>query len=328
MIITKTPFRISFFGGGTDYPGWYEEHEGAVLSTTIDKYCYISARFLPPFFDHNYRVRYTIREETQTINEIQHPSVRECIRFSEIKSGIELQHNSDLPSGIGVGSSSSFTVGTLNALFGLKGQIVSKQNLAEDALYVEQKMIKENVGSQDQFAASFGGFNKILFTQDSIQVHPITTSNEMLKRLQSHLILFFTGQSRMASDIAQLQIEKTGQNKSQLHHIYSLVNTAINLLSSSNHNIEEFGSLLDETWKIKRGLTSKITNGSIDQIYETGIKSGALGGKLLGAGGGGCILFFIPPNYRNKIKSALNKLVHIPFKFEKNGSQVIYFSPS
>lgn len=325
MIISKTPFRISFFGGGTDYPVWYEENGGAVLNTTINKYCYISCRYLPPFFNYKYRTRYTKREETQGISEIKHPSVRECLKFLNIKEGIEMVHTSDLPSLSGIGSSSSFTVGFLNSLYALTGRMITKKQLALDAINVEQNLIKENVGSQDQVAAAFGGFNKISFARNrEISVQPITIGQEKLELLQEHLMLFFTGFSRVASDIAGEQIKKTPSKKKELGTMHKMVDEAINILNGSPERLPDFGKLLDETWKIKRSLTNLISNNQIDNIYETGLRAGALGGKLCGAGGGGFILFFASPEVQPRIKEKLKSLLYVPFRFETKGSQVIF----
>lgn len=328
MIITRTPFRISFFGGGSDYPIYYRENGGAVVSTTINKYCYIHCRYLPPFFDHKYRIRYTFREETQNISEIKHASVRECIKYLGLNKGIEVIHTSDIPAQSGIGSSSSFTVGFLSALYALKGQIVTKRQLARDAIDIEQNMIKENVGSQDQIAASYGGFNKIEFgLEPEFSVHPVTIGKEKLVNLQNHLMLFFTGFSRNASDIAKEQIRKTPEKKNELKTISDMSYEAINILNSSDSNIDDFGKLLHKSWMIKRNLTDKITSIEIDNIYQRALEAGALGGKLLGAGGGGCILFFVEPGLQHKVIEKLKNLVYIPFRFENLGSQIIYYEP-
>ena len=326
MIITRTPFRISFFGGGTDYPIWYNKHGGKVLSTSIDKYCYLTCRFLPPFFDHNYKISYAKLEEVMRLSQIDHPSVREVLKFMKLGRGIAISHDADLPARSGLGSSSSFTVGLLNALYGLRGEIITKSQLALDAIHVEQKKIKESVGSQDQFAAAFGGFNKIEFggAQEAI-VHPITVRKKRLKLLQDHLMIFFTGLSRKASDIAGVQIKNTHKKETELQEMMLMVDEAVKILNS-NGDIGDFGKLLNESWKIKRTLSSKITNSSIDKIYETGLKMGASGGKLLGAGAGGFILFFIKPELQPQLKKKLKKFLHVPFNFDNSGSRVIYHS--
>lgn len=327
MIITRTPLRISFFGGGTDYPLWYKDNGGAVLSTTINKYCYINCRYLPPFFTHKYRIRYVEREETQSISEIKHPSVRECLKFVNIEHGIEMMHTSDIPARSGVGSSSAFTVGFLHALNALKGKMITKRQLARDAINVEHNLIKESVGAQDQVAVAFGGLNKIEFGgEDGFYVHPITIPKEKIELLQSHLMLFFTGFSRNASDIAGEQIKKTPGLKSQLQEMQGMVDGAVEILNGSSSDIRDFGRLLHESWQIKRNLTRMISTSEIDAIYEAARSAGALGGKLLGAGGGGFILMFAEPQVQVKIKERLNKILHVPFSFEKLGSQVIMYS--
>lgn len=327
MIITRTPLRISFFGGGTDYPAWYKENGGAVLNTTINKYCYISCRYLPPFFNYKYRIRYIEREETQAVGEIKHPSVRECLKFMNIKHGIEMVHTSDIPARSGVGSSSAFTVGFLHALNALKGKMVTKRQLARNAIYVEHSLIKENVGAQDQVAVAFGGLNKIYFGGDDIfYVYPVTIPKERIDLFQSHLMLFFTGFSRNASDIAGEQIRKTSELKNELREMKGMVDKAIDILNSDSSDIKEFGKLLHDSWLIKRSLTHMISSNEIDAIYETARKAGALGGKLLGAGGGGFILLFACPSTQPKIKERLKNLIHVPFSFEKLGSQVVMYS--
>lgn len=327
MIITRTPFRISFFGGGTDYPQWYREHGGAVLSTTINKYCYISCRYLPPFFTHKNRIRYVEREETQTIDEIKHPSVRECLKFLDIRRGIEMVHTSDIPARSGVGSSSAFTVGFLQGLNALKGKMITKRQLACDAINVEHNLIKENVGVQDQVAVVFGGLNKIMFGgEDEFCVNPITITKEKSELLQSHLMLFFTGFSRDASDVAAEQIKRTMKLKNELYEMKGMVDTAVDILNSDCCDINDFGKLLHEAWQIKRGLTPMISTDSIDEIYETACRAGALGGKLLGAGGGGFFLFFVEPEIQCKVKEALKNILYVPFRFEKLGSQITMYS--
>lgn len=324
MIITRTPYRISFFGGGTDYPAWYEENGGAVLATSINKYSYISARFLPPFFKHKHRIVYSQQESVNNINEIDHPSVRETMRFLNVDKGLEIHHDGDLPAMSGLGSSSSFTVGLLNALSGLHGQTKNKRQLALDAIHIEQNMIRENVGSQDQTTAAFGSLNKIEFggTQ-KILVCPIVMRAERLKELENHLMLFFTDFPRNASKIAKEQIQLTPKKKTELTFIKQTVDEGINILQGNN-DINEFGKLLNNAWQVKRTLSSKITNPKLDSIYTTGIKAGATGGKLLGAGGGGFMLLFVKPELQKNVKEKLKKFLHVPFRFEHSGSQIIY----
>ncbi len=328
MIITRTPFRISFFGGGTDYPIWYKENGGKVLSTSINKYCHLICRRLPPFFSHKHRIVYSKTELPSSIDEIDHPSVRETLRFLKWKDGIEIVHYGDLPHMTGIGSSSSFTVGLLHSLYGLRGEMKTKDQLALDAIHVEQNLIKESVGSQDQTAAAFGGLNKIEFGgPQTITVNPVILSSEKLQNLQNHLMMFFTGFSRKASRIAAEQIKKTPQKGSELKIMEQMVDEAVGTLHHSQ-NIREFGKLLHQGWLLKKSLTSKISNPVIDDIYQTGLSAGAIGGKLLGAGGGGFMLFFAPPELHSKLKLKLKKLVQVPFEFENSGSQIIYYSPS
>ncbi|MCM8767604.1 MAG: kinase [Candidatus Omnitrophica bacterium] len=324
MVITRTPFRISFFGGGTDYPAWYRNNKGSVISTTIDKYCYISCRYLPPFFEHKHRVVYSLIENVKEISEIKHPAVRAVLEYMKIEEGLEIHHDGDLPARTGLGSSSSFTVGLLNALYALKGVMVSKEKLAKEAIFIEQEVLKENVGSQDQVAVAFGGLNKITFyPDDSFTVEPVILPPNRKEELQSHLLLYFTGFSRIASEVAAEQIKSIEKNKYELRIMQQMVDEAVNILSGGK-DLKEFGKLLDEAWKIKRTLTSKITNEYIDNIYEKAKKLGVIGGKLLGAGGGGFMLFFAPPELHHKIKQEISGLF-VPFKFENQGSQVIVY---
>lgn len=328
MVITKTPFRISFFGGGTDYPVWYEKNGGAVLSASINKYCYITLRHLPPFFDCKYRIRYREHEETKTIEEIKHPAVRESLRHLNFTKGLEMQHNADVPGMSGLGSSSAFTVGLLNGLYALQGKEITKKELAFDAIHIEQKKIKENVGSQDQTVAAFGGLNKIEFGgEEKIKVLPILLDARRLQEFQNHLMLVFTGYPRHASEIAAEQIKNTPHKEKELQALRGLVDEAYEVLVSDQKNIDEIGNLLHESWLLKRGLTDKISTPAIDQMYDLARKAGATGGKLLGAGGGGFMLLFACPEKQAKIKKALGGFLQVPFKFENGGSQVIYQLP-
>ena len=326
MIISRTPFRISFFGGGTDYPVWYKENQGAVLSTTIDKYCYITVRYLPPFFPHKYRIIYSKIEAVKNIEEILHPAVRETLKFLDVNKGIEIHHDGDLPAKTGMGSSSAFTVGLLNSLYALRGIMVSKDQLAKEAIHIERDVLQENVGSQDQIATSYGGFNKINFNgNDKFRIEPIIITKDKTNQLENHLMLYFTGFSRIASKVAQAQIKNTPQKKRELTLMYQMVDEAISILTE-NKNILEFGKLLNETWKLKRSISNKISNPIIDNIYETALKAGAIGGKLLGAGGGGFMIFFVPPKKQPKVREALKSLLEVPFNFESEGSQIIYYN--
>lgn len=320
FIISRTPYRVSFFGGGTDYPAWHRENSGAVLATSINKYCYLLCRWLPPFFAHKHRVVYSEIEMPNEIDEIRHPSVRETLKFMGIKNGIEIHHAGDLPHRAGMGTSSAFTVGLLYALYTLKGIRPTKQQLALDAIYIEQKKIKETVGSQDQVISAYGGFNRIDFRgKDNIKVTPIQSNR--LKELEACLMLFFTGFSRTASKIAQDQIDKIRNNRSILLEMYAMVDEGIKILTSERRLIE-FGRLLGESWKLKRRLAEKVSTDYIDYIYSNAISASAVGGKLLGAGGGGFILFFVEPDAQAKVKQKLSSLLQVPFKFEHGGSRM------
>jgi D-glycero-alpha-D-manno-heptose-7-phosphate kinase len=327
MIISRTPFRISFFGGGTDYPIWYRDNGGVVLNTTIDKYCYISCRFLPPFFDYKYRIRYSLREEKGDIDEIQHPAVRECLKFMRIKQGIEMVHTSDLPARSGIGSSSAFTIGFLNALYALAGRMVGKRRLASNAIYVEQDVVGESVGSQDQVAASFGGFNRIEFNgKENFIVQPVTLNRKRITELQNHLMFFFTGFSRTASEIVVEQIRNTASKATELKNMSEMVDEAVEILNNGNTDIEGFGKLLDESWRLKRSLSSRVSTDAVDKMYEVALNAGAIGGKLCGAGGGGFMLLFVPPRKQRQVRKALDKFLHVPFNFETLGSQIIVYA--
>ncbi len=327
MIITRTPFRVSFFGGGSDFPAFYDEHGGAVLSTSIDKYCYITVRELPPFFDHKYRIRYTKREEVNSIVDIQHPSVRACLIHRGITEGLEVLHTSDIPAMSGIGSSSAFTVGLLHALSALKDESIAKSELCQDALHVEQHMLQENVGSQDQTAAAFGGLNKIKFKKDQAPiVSPLSIHRHRRIQLEQNLMLFFTRFSRISDTIAKDQIKKTPMLTSELTAMKSMVNQAIDILSDEKLSLNNFGELLHDSWTIKRQLTDKITNFEIDEYYLKARNAGAIGGKLCGAGGGGFFMLFVPPEKQAQVKRALSDLLHVPFKFEFKGTQTVFNS--
>ena len=327
MIISRTPFRISFFGGGTDYPGWFKDHPGAVLATTIDKYCYITARYLPPFFKHRSRIVYSEMEHVQGIDEIDHPAVRETLRFLDIQKGIEIHHDGDLPARTGLGSSSSFTVGLLNALYALKGVIPTKDQLAREAIHIEQDMIGEHVGSQDQALAAYGGFSHIEFNADGqLNVRRVTISDVDLIRLQDHMMIFFTGLSRTASEIAAHQVANISRRTRELSAIHAMVGESLKRLNAAD--FKGFGRLLDESWKIKRSLSDKISTPEIDALYDKAMKAGALGGKLLGAGGGGFVLIYAEPDKKPAVRRVLSDLLEIPFKFETLGSQIIFYQPN
>lgn len=328
MIITSTPLRISFFGGGTDYPIWYREHGGAVLATTIDKRCYITCRRLPPFFEYHSRVSYSKVENVRRNDAIEHPSVRACLQFLGIDEGVEIHHVADLPARTGLGTSSAFTVGLLLGLYGLKEQMCDRHALAVEAIHIEQELLQEAVGGQDQVSAAYGGFNRINFLTDgSIGVTRVLTAQNRLAELQQHLALYFTGFARTASEIAQEQLKVTPQRRKELNAMLQLVDEAEAIVRSTSRSLDEFGRLLHESWQIKRTLTHKITNACIDEIYEAGLSAGALGGKLLGAGGGGFMLFYVPPERREALRTRLKKLLCVPFAFSNKGSQVVVYEP-
>jgi D-glycero-alpha-D-manno-heptose-7-phosphate kinase len=328
MITTRTPLRISFFGGGTDYPIWYREFGGSVLSTAIDKCCYITCRRLPPFFEYHSRISYSRIENVNQNGAIEHPSARACLQYLGVDEGVEIHHVADLPARTGLGTSSAFTVGLLLGLYALRDQMRNKQALASDAIHVEQEVIREAVGSQDQISAAYGGFNRINFNTDgSFEVKPMMTSPERLAALQQHCALYFTGFSRTASEIAQEQIRTTPQRKHELELMFQMVNEAEAILTNPNRSLLEFGSLLHECWQVKRTLTKKITNNHLDEIYEAGRSAGALGGKLLGAGGGGFMLFFVPPERREALRTRLKNLLCVPMQFSNRGSHVVVYEP-
>ena len=325
MIITQTPFRMSFFGGGTDFPGFYREHGGAVLSTTFDKYCYVNVRHLPRFFDYTTELSYAKTERVTDVESIEHPAIREAMKMLDMHE-IRLTYEADLPARSGLGTSSSFAVGMLNAFYALKGKYADKRKLADDAIYLERVLCKESGGIQDQIAASFGGFNKISFNADGYTVSPVIISPERKLRLNDNLMLFFTGFSRFSSDI-QVEAEKSLKSKeAQLLEMLQLVDEAEQVLTSKP-DLTEFGKLLDYTWKLKRGITSKVSTDSIDAIYDKAIKAGATGGKLLGAGGGGFLLFYVEADKQKNVHEALEDLLYVPFEFETAGTQVIHYTP-
>lgn len=325
MVISRTPFRISFFGGGTDYPAWYRKRGGTVLATTINKYCYISVRFLPPFFGYKYRIAWSKIENCKSIDQIIHPAVVAVLRFMKIPQGLEIHHDGDLPARGGLGSSSAFTVGLLNALYALKGKMINKKKLANESIYLEQKVLHETVGSQDQILASFGGFNIISFHKDGqISPKPVTISLKRVAELENHLMLFYTGITRTASDIAKSYVDNIKNLQKQLDRVQSLVVEATGILNS-RCDIKDFGKLLNETWQVKRSLSPVVSNPKIDDLYKSALSAGAMGGKLTGAGSGGYLLLFVPPSRQARVRKVFNKLIHVPFKFEHEGSQIIFY---
>lgn len=324
MIITKTPFRISFFGGGTDYPTWYLREGGAVLSTSIDKYCYISARVFPPFFPNAYRIVWSHIENVSSINEILHPAVREGLRMMgyEGQGGVELHHQGDLPARSGMGSSSAFANGLLLALASLRNESLSQTELFTRAIDLEQNWLKDKVGSQDQVATALGGFNVVRFgTDGSIDPTPVAASRDRLRELNSRLLLVFTGTSRLSSEIAGQVISSLADRAAVLRDMRGMVDMAAGLLVS-DRDLDEFGRLLHEAWLLKRSISAAISNTTVDDIYETARKHGALGGKLLGAGGAGFMLFYVPPEKQEAVRQALH-LLHVPFRFENKGSHLL-----
>lgn len=330
MIISRTPFRISFFGGGTDYPAWYLEEDGAVLSTTIDKYCYLSCRILPPFFNIKHRIVWSHIETVSTISEILHPAIREGLRFLGFDNsvGLEIHYQGDLPARAGMGSSSSFAVGFIKAITALRGQMISKHELARKSIELEQSVLKEHVGSQDQIAAAFGGFNVIHFLRNGdFQVEPVTVSASRVSELESRLLLFYTGSSRLASEVAADVIANFQHKRKELRQMCAMVEQALSILNSQR-NLDEFGCLLHESWMLKRETSVAVTNSTVDSIYETAVQHGALGGKLLGAGGTGFMVFYVPPEKQVNVLQALSAYLHVPFKFENEGSTIVYYNPN
>ena len=325
MIISRTPFRISFFGGGTDYPAWYREHGGSVLATTIDKYCYLTCRYLPPFFEHRLRILYSRIELCRSVDEIVHPAVREVLRYLGIDRGVEIHHDGDLPARSGMGSSSAFTVGLLHALHALNGRMTSKRQLALEGIHVEQERLRETVGSQDQVLAAYGGFNHIIFaTSGEITVRPMTLAPDRVRELESHLMLIFTGINRTASDIAGSYATNTSENARIIRGIGQMVDEGMAILAGRD-DIARFGRLLHESWQAKRALGQRVSNSWIEDIYDAALGAGAIGGKLMGAGGGGFLVLFARPDDQPKVRDRLRGFLHVPFRFESSGSQIIFF---
>lgn len=325
MIITQTPFRMSFFGGGTDFPDFYREHGGAVISTTFDKYCYVNVRHLPRFFDYSTELSYSKTERVTSVEQIQHPAIREAMKMLDMHE-IRLTYEADLPARSGLGTSSSFAVGMLNAFYALKGKYADKRKLADEAIYLERVLCNESGGVQDQIAASFGGMNRINFNADGYEVMPVIISPERKEALNNKLMLFFTGFSRFSSDIQVKTQQALSDKTAQLLEMLKLVDEAEAVLTSKA-DLNEFGRLLDYTWKLKRGITTEISTDSIDGLYGKAMEGGALGGKLLGAGGGGFLLFYVEEDKQERVKKALSNLLYVPFKFENGGTRVIHYTP-
>lgn len=326
MIITKTPFRMSFFGGGTDMENFFREHGGAVLSTTFDKYCYVNVRHLPRFFDYSTELSYSKTERVTDIKAIQHPAIRNAMKMLDMHE-IRLTYEADLPARSGLGTSSSFAVGMLNAFYALKGKYVDKKKLADEAIYLERVLCREVGGWQDQIAASFGGFNRINFNTNGYEVLPVIISPERKKKLNQNLLMFFTGFTRFSSEVQKANALSKSDKTAQLKEILSLVNSAERVLTDNNSDLDEFGRLLDCTWRLKRQTGTAVSTNSIDNLYAKGIEAGALGGKLLGAGGGGFLVFYVQPERQDSVRWAMRDLMYIPFEFEEGGTRVIHYSP-
>lgn len=327
MIISKTPFRMSFFGGGTDMPDFFEKHGGAVLSTTFDKYCYVNIRHLPRFFDYSTEIVYSRIERVTALNDIEHPLIRNAMQFMKMHE-LRLTYEADLPARTGLGTSSSFAVGLLNAFYAMKGKYADKKRLADEAIYLERVLCAEAGGLQDQIAAAYGGLNRINFSSDGYEVKPITISKDRSAQLNDNLMLFFTGISRFSSDIQTKtgkEIQKTEKQR-QLLHMLSMVDDAERILTDQSADLNDFGRMLDDTWRLKRGISSSVSSASIDMLYERALKAGALGGKLLGAGGGGFFAFYVEKDKQKHVREELSELLYVPFCFETGGSRVIYYA--
>ena len=327
MIITKTPFRMSFFGGGTDMEEYFKENGGAVLSTTIDKFCYVNVRHLPRFFDYSTELAYSKTERVKDVNEIEHPLIRNSMKMLDMHE-IRLTYEADLPARSGLGTSSSFAVGTLLAFYALKGKYADKKKLADEAIYLERILCDEAGGWQDQIAAAYGGFNKIVFNRDGYEVKPVIVSPERKKQLNNNLMMFFTGFTRFSSDVQRVNNETTlEEKKAKLSKMYKMVDEAENILCDKHRDLDEFGRLLDKSWKLKKQTGKGVSTNAIDDLYEKGMNAGALGGKLLGAGGGGFLIFYVQPEKQKAVRRAMKDLMYIPFEFDNEGSTIIHYSP-
>lgn len=326
MIISQTPFRMSFFGGGTDMEEYFKEYGGAVLSTTFDKYCYVNVRHLPRFFDYSTEVSYSKTERVTSVEDLQHPAIRNAMKMLDMHE-IRLTYEADLPARSGLGTSSSFAVGMLNAFYALKGKYADKKKLADEAIYLERILCNEAGGWQDQIAASYGGFNRINFNADGYEVLPLIISPERKKELNNNLMMFFTGFTRFSSDVQKANKLDKKDKIGQLKEMYSLVDEAERVLTNKNCNLNEFGRLLDHTWKLKRQTGAAVSTDSIDGLYAKGMNAGALGGKLLGAGGGGFLVFYVEPEHQKEVRKAMSDLMYIPFEFENGGTRIIHYTP-
>lgn len=326
MIITKTPFRMSFFGGGTDMESFFREHSGAVLSTTFDKYCYVNVRHLPRFFDYSTELSYSTTERVTNVDDIQHPAIRNAMKMLDMHE-IRLTYEADLPARSGLGTSSSFAVGMLNAFYALKGIYADKKKLADEAIYLERTLCQEAGGWQDQIAAAFGGFNRINFSADGYEVLPVIISPERKKQLNNNLMMFFTGFTRFSSEVQKANASGQQDKTVQLKEMLSLVDDAERVLTDKNADLDDFGRMLDHTWRLKRQTGAAVSTNSIDELYAKGMAAGALGGKLLGAGGGGFLVFYVQPEYQEAVRQAMKDLMYIPFEFENGGTRVIHYTP-
>jgi D-glycero-alpha-D-manno-heptose-7-phosphate kinase len=325
MVITQTPFRISFFGGGTDYKPYFDEQGGSVLSTTFDKYCYVTVRRLLPFFSYKNEITYAKIERTAGVDEIEHPAVREAMKFLGM-SELRVAYEADLPARSGLGSSSAFAVGLLEALYALQGKQKSRKQLAEDAIHLERDLCGESGGWQDQIAVAYGGFNRINFSRDGFTVTPVILSKERKRELNNCLMLFFTGLSRYSNNIARDQIDTMPGKMRELAEMRRLVDEGERILSSGA-GLNEFGELLDYTWRLKRGLSGRISSDYIDAVYAKAKDHGALGGKIMGAGGGGFLVLFVPPERQKDVRECLSDLLYVPFEFETMGTRILYYTP-
>lgn len=327
MIITKTPFRMSFFGGGTDIEDYFKENGGAVLSTTFDKYCYVTVRHLPRFFDYKTHLTYSKMEYVNSYEEIQHPAIREAMKMLDMHE-LRLTYESDLPAKSGLGTSSSFAVGMLNAFYAIKGKYADKKKLADEAIYLERVLCNEAGGWQDQIAASFGGFNRINFNLEGYDVSPIIINPERKRQLNDNLLMFFTGFTRFSSDVQKANSNSdVKKKKGMLQQIYKLVDEAERVLVDKESDLDDFGRLLDKTWSLKKQTGSAVSTNGIDSLYEKGISAGALGGKLLGAGGGGYLVFYVQPEKQEEVRKVMKDLLYIPFKFEDGGTRIVHYTP-
>ncbi len=327
MIISRTPFRLSLFGGGTDYPSWFREHGGAVLAGTIDKYCYLTCRYLPPFFEHRYRVVYSKIEDVNAIEEIKHPAVRGVLDYLDVRRGVEIHHDGDLPARSGMGSSSSFTVGLLHALHALHGKMPTKQALAEEGIHVEREILKETVGCQDQISAAHGGFNHITFLPTGEYVlRPLTVPVTRIQDVSAHFMLFYTGIKRTASDVASAYVTNLEDNRRQLRIMGDMVEEAVNVIAG-NGPLHDLGELQHEAWELKKSLGDGVSNPEVDDMYTAAREAGAIGGKLVGAGGGGFMLLYAPVDRQVDVRAALHDRLYVPFNFQPTGSEIIFYDP-